>query len=77
MNNKNKNKQLNYKIMDERIEMQKLKINSEAFHLLTILLTGSIFIQYFFAGRPAHEFYSEFICILAAGLYTILKHTFI
>ncbi len=64
----------NTEVKDERIEFQKIKIKSEAYTILTILLLASIVIQKFFLNAPDEQYMIELICFIIASAYIIIKN---
>ena len=59
---------------DERVVMQRRKIQSEAFTILIYVLLLSVPIQQFVLGAPFEQFAVEFICVIGISIYIIFRN---
>ncbi len=64
----------NTEIKDERIELQKIKIKSNAYTILANLILVSVVIQKFFFNAPDEQYMFEFICFIIASIYIVIKN---
>lgn len=64
----------NNNIQDERILLQRRRIQSDAYQILIYCLLISIIIQQFILKVPFSQFAVEFFCITGMGLYMIIRH---
>lgn len=62
------------KISDERIILQRMKIQSDAFTLLVYFLAISIVVQQFLLRAPFSEFAVEFFSLIGMGIYVSIRH---
>lgn len=61
------------KNQDERVLAQRRKIQSDGFQLLTYALLISVVIQQFFLQAPPSQYMGEFICLVGAGFYHLIR----
>ncbi len=61
-------------MQDERIITQRLKITSEAYGILMIVLPVSILVQQFLLNAPFEQYAGEFICFLGISFYTVIRY---
>lgn len=59
---------------DERVLAQQRKIQSDGFTLLIWLLLISVLVQQFFMRAPLSQFLGEFLCMLAASLFVVIRN---
>ena len=59
---------------DERIVMQRRKINSEANGILMMALLLSIIVQQFILNAPFEQYAVEFICFFGMSVYMIVRN---
>lgn len=64
----------NNKINDERIVLQRRKIQNDAYQILVYCLIFSILIQQFILKAPFSQFAVEFFCIIGTGIYITIRH---
>lgn len=61
-------------INDERVVLQRRKIQSDAYQILICCLLASILIQQFLMNAPFSQIAAEFFCVIAMGIYITLRH---
>lgn len=61
-------------IQDERVVVQRRKINSEAYGILMIVLLGSILVQEYLLNAPFEQYAVEVICFLGMSIYMIVRY---
>lgn len=64
----------NNKIQDERILLERRKIQSEAYGWLVSGLMISIIIQQFFMNAPFAQYAVEFFALIGCGLFISIRH---
>lgn len=64
----------NIKNQDERVLAQRRKIQSDGFQLLIYGLLLAIVVQQFFLQAPPSQFMGEFLCLIAAGFYNLIRN---
>lgn len=64
----------NNKIQDERILLERRKIQSEAYGLLVTGLMISIIVQQFYMKAPFAQYAVEFFALIAGGLFISIRH---
>ena len=62
------------KLQDERVSLQRRKINSEAFVILMTVLLVSIPIQILLFNAPFEQFAVELVCFIVICIYLIIRH---
>jgi len=62
------------KTQDERVVVQRRKINSEAYGILMIVLLGSILVQEYLLNAPFEQYAVEVICFLGMSIYMIVRY---
>jgi len=62
------------KLQDERVSLQRRRINSEACVILMTVLLASIPIQILLFNAPFEQFAVELICVFAICIYLIIRH---
>lgn len=63
----------NVKNQDERVLTQRRKIQNDGFQLLTYALLLSVLVQQFFLQAPPSQYMAEFLCLLGAGFYHLIR----
>lgn len=66
----------NEQIKDERIQNQKMKIQSDAYQILMLCLLVSMLIQQFLLKAPFSQFAVEFFCFFGISLYLIIRYLY-
>lgn len=61
------------KNQDERVLSQRRKIQSDGFQLLIYVLLISVVIQQFFLQAPPSQYMGEFLCLVGAGFYNLIR----
>jgi len=61
-------------MQDERVLMQRRKINSEAYGILIIALLISILVQQFLLDAPLEQYAAETICLYGISFYVIIRY---
>lgn len=61
-------------VQDERVVVQRRKINSEAYGLLLVALIASIFVQQFLLDAPFKQYGVEVICLVGISVYTAMRY---
>ncbi|MBO3443431.1 DUF6773 family protein [Clostridium sp. CCUG 7971] len=64
----------NIKSQDERVLAQRRKIQSDGFQLLTYALLISAVVQQFFLQAPPSQYMAEFLCLVGAGFYNLIRN---
>lgn len=64
----------NIKNQDERVLAQRRKIQSDGFQLLIYGLLLAIVVQQFFLQAPPSQFMGEFLCLIGAGFYNLIRN---
>lgn len=64
----------NNKIQDERILLERRKIQSEAYGWLVIGLMISIIVQQFFMNAPFAQYAVEFFALIGCGVFISIRH---
>lgn len=64
----------NIKNQDERVVNQRRKIQSDGYQLLVYALLISIVVQQFFLQAPPSQYMAEFLCVIGAGLYNVIRN---
>ncbi len=64
----------NNKIQDERILLERRKIQSEAYGWLVTGLMISIIVQQFFMNAPFAQYAVEFFALISCGLFISIRH---
>lgn len=62
------------KFEDERIVVERRKINSEAFGILMIVLLVSSLVQQFWLDAPIEQYVVEMICFLGISIYILIRN---
>jgi uncharacterized membrane protein len=62
---------------DERIVVERRKINSEAYGILFIVLLISVLIQRYWFEAPIEQYAVELICFLGVSVYTLIRYMMI
>lgn len=63
-----------YKKNDERIILERRKIQSDAYQILVWCLLISILIQQFILRAPASQFAAELLILIGLGIYVTIRH---
>ena len=61
-------------MQDERVAVQRRKINSEAHGILMIMLIISMLVQQFLLNAPFEQYAAEFICFFGMSIYMIVRY---
>ena len=61
-------------LQDERVVVQRRKINSEAYGILMIVLFSSMIIQQFLLNAPFEQYAVEVIGFLGTSIYVTIRH---
>lgn len=64
----------NVKNQDERVINERRKIQSDGYQLLVYALLISIVIQQFFMQGPPSQYMAEFLCLIGAGIYNLVRN---
>jgi len=64
----------NVKNQDERVLAQRRKIQSDGFQLLIYTLLLSVLVQQFFLQAPPSQYMAEFLCLVGAGFYNLIRN---
>lgn len=64
----------NQKIQDERVVVQRRKVNSEAYGILMIVLFASILVQQLILNAPFEQYAVEVICFFGMAIYMIIRY---
>ena len=64
----------NNEIQDERIVLERRKIQSTAYSWIVIILLISIIVQKFFMNAPFAQYAVEFSILIGCGLYNIVSN---
>lgn len=64
----------NYKKKDERIILERRKIQSDAYQILVWCLLISILIQQFILRVPSSQFVAELLILIGLGIYVTIRH---
>lgn len=64
----------NVKNQDERVLTQRRKIQSDGFQLLIYALLISVVVQQFFLQAPPSQYMVEFLCLVGAGFYNLIRN---
>lgn len=64
----------NVKNQDERVLTQRRKIQSDGFQLLIYALIISVVVQQFFLQTPPSQYMVEFLCLVGAGFYNLIRN---
>ena len=59
---------------DERIVVERRKINSEAYGILFIVLLMSVLIQHYLLEAPIEQYAVELICFVGISVYTLIRY---
>ena len=59
---------------DERIVVERRKINSEAYGILFIVLLMSVLIQNYWLEAPIEQYAVELICFVGISVYTLIRY---
>ncbi|MGX4600170.1 DUF6773 family protein [Faecalimicrobium sp. JNUCC 81] len=62
------------KNQDERVLAQRRKIQSDGFQLLTYALLISVVVQQFLLQAPPSQYMAEFLCLVGAGFYNLIRN---
>ena len=62
---------------DERIVVERRKINSEAYGILFIVLLVSVLVQRYWFEAPIEQYAVELICFLGISVYTLIRYMMI
>ncbi|WP_052356765.1 DUF6773 family protein [Faecalimicrobium dakarense] len=64
----------NVKNQDERVLTQRRKIQSDGFQLLIYALLILVVVQQFFLQAPPSQYMAEFLCLVGAGFYNLIRN---
>lgn len=59
---------------DERVIAQRRKIQSDGYRFLIYALFISIIVQMFFLKAPPSQYMVEFLCLVGAGFYNLIRN---
>jgi len=61
-------------LQDERVILERRKINSDAYSILFIALLASVLIQQYILNAPREQYAAELICFIGISIYTVARH---